>query len=423
MRTPLRAVAVAALILLVAIGWWFAGGKPSPHPGADAARSDREVLYWYDPMHPDQHFDAPGKSPFMDMQLVPKYASERAGGDTTVHVSDQMAQNLGMRTEPVVRGDLADRIEASGRIEADERSLRKVAVRAAGWLEVLNVRAEGDPVKQGQTLAEVYSPALDAAQHEFLLALESGQPSLLDASRDKLRALGFEAADIARLERDRRATRRIAVRAPIHGYVMKLSTREGAAVTPDAPLFELVGHDPLWVLVNLPESQSASIALDSAVQVRAEAYPGQTFNGSIDYLYPELDMGTRTRRARVVLENPNDTLHPGMFVDVSLSARSQNGVLLVPSEAVIRTGQRDVVIVAAERGEYRPAEVVVGSERDGRTVIVSGLDEGDIVVTSGQFLIDSEASLRGAYNRMQEGNSSQGSGRMQEGHHDHGGTP
>jgi membrane fusion protein, copper/silver efflux system len=187
---------------------------------------------------------------------------------------------------------------------------------------------------------------------------------------------------------------------------MKLSTREGAAVTPDAPLFELVGHDPLWVLVNLPESQSASIALGSAVQVRAEAYPGQTFNGSIDYLYPELDMSTRTRRARVVLENPNDTLHPGMFVDVSLSARSQNGVLLVPSEAVIRTGQ-----------------VVVGAERDGRTVIVSGLDEGDIVVTSGQFLIDSEASLRGAYNRMQDGTGTQEGDDTHKDHHEHGGTP
>jgi Cu(I)/Ag(I) efflux system membrane fusion protein len=280
--------------------------------------------------------------------------------------------------------------------------LRKVAVRAAGWVEVLNVRAEGDPVKQGQTLAEVYSPSLDAAQHEFLLALESGQSALLDAGRDKLRALGFDRDDIARLERDRRATRRFAVRAPIHGYVMRLSTREGAAITPDVPLFELVGHDPLWVLVNLPESQSASIAIGSTVQVRAEALPGQVFEGSIDYLYPELDVGTRSRRARIVLDNPNDTLHPGMFVDVSLSARSQDGVLLVPSEAVIRTGHRDVVIVATEQGAYRPVQVVVGAERDGKTVIASGLDEGDLVVTSGQFLIDSEASLRGAYNRMQE---------------------
>ena len=253
-----------------------------------------------------------------------------------------------------MRGELVDRIEASGRIEADERSLRKVAVRAAGWVEVLNVRAEGDPVKQGQTLAEVYSPSLDAAQREFLLALESGQSMLLDAARDKLRALGFDGEDIARLERDRRTIRRVAVRSPMHGYVMRLSTREGAAIVPDVPLFELVGHDPLWVLVNLPESQSASVAIGSNVQVRAEAFPGQTFEGTIDYLYPELDMGTRTRRARIVLDNPADALHPGMFVDVSLSARLQGGVLLVPSEAVIRTGHRDVVIVATRTRRLSP---------------------------------------------------------------------
>ena len=405
-----RIVAIAAaLLVLGAIGWWFAGSRHPAHTiGAGAAQPDREVLYWYDPMRADQHFDAPGKSPFMDMQLVPKYADSRTSADATVHISEQMAQNLGMRTARVVRGDLADRIEASGRIEADERSLRKVAVRAPGWVEVLNVRAEGDPVKQGQTLAEIYSPSLDAAQHEFLLALESGQATLLDAARDKLRALGFEREDIVRLERDRRATRRVAVRAPMHGYVMRLSTREGAAITPDTPLFELVGHDPLWVLVNLPESQSASVAIGSTVHVRAEAYPGQTFDGSIDYLYPELEMGTRTRRARIVLDNHSDALHPGMFVDVSLSARSQAGVLLVPSEAVIRTGHRDVVIVAAEHGAYRPAQVVVGAERDGKTVIDSGLEEGDMVVTSGQFLIDSEASLRGAYNRMQESDRGNG---------------
>ena len=408
MRTPIRIVAVTlALLVLGAIGWWITDDRHTAE-SAGPAPSEREVLYWYDPMRPDQHFDAPGKSPFMDMQLVPKYAEERTRGEATVHVSEQMAQNLGMRTARVVRGELVDRIEASGRIEADERSLRKVAVRAAGWVEVLNVRAEGDPVKQGQTLAEVYSPSLDAAQREFLLALESGQSMLLGAARDKLRALGFEGEDISRLERDRRTIRRVAVRSPMHGYVMRLSTREGAPIVPDVPLFELVGHDPLWVLVNLPESQSALVAIGSNVQVRAEAFPGQTFEGTIDYLYPELDMGTRTRRARIVLDNPADALHPGMFVDVSLSARLQGSVLLVPSEAVIRTGHRDVVIVATQHGAYRPAHVVVGAERNGTTVIASGLDEGDLVVTSGQFLIDSEASLRGAYNRMQEGDRTNG---------------
>jgi membrane fusion protein, copper/silver efflux system len=405
MRRSLWVIAAAILAFVAAVGWWIFGDGNARHPetvGNGHSTTDRKVLFWYDPMRPDQHFDAPGKSPFMDMQLVPKYADEQTTDDAGVRISSQMAQNLGMRTAPVVRGDLTDRIDASGRIEADERSLRKVTVRAAGWVEVLNVRAEGDPVRQGELLAEVYSPALDAAQHEFLLALDSTQSTLIDAARDKLRGLGFADADVARLERDRRATRRLGIRSPMHGYVMTLSTREGAAITPDVPLFELVGHDPLWILVNLPESQSTLIAIGSAVEVHAAAYPGRTFKGSVDYLYPELDMSTRTRRARIVLDNPDDALHPGMFVDVALSVRSQGIVLMVPSEAVIRTGHRDVVIVAAEQGMYRPVHVVVGAERDGRTVITSGLDEGDLVVTSGQFLIDSEASLRGAYNRMQD---------------------
>lgn len=411
MRFAPRWIATAAVVLLVgvALGWWIIGHERSRPPETvitGGAAGTGKVLFWYDPMRPDQHFDAPGKSPFMDMQLVPKYADDQTQSNTRVQVSSQMAQNLGMRTAPVVRGSLATRIDAGGRIEADERSLRKVAVRAAGWVEVLNARAEGDPVQRGQVLAEVYSPALDAAQREFLLALDSGESMLVDAARDKLLSLGFASEDIVQLERTRHAKRRIAIRAPMHGYVMTLSTREGAATTPDVPLFELVGHDPLWVIVNLPESQSALVAVGSAVEVHAAAHPGRAFKGSVDYLYPELDVNTRTRRVRIVLDNPDDALHPGMFVDVSLSSQAQGDVLLVPSEAVIRTGHRDVVIVAVAEGGYRPAHVVVGAERDGQTVIITGLNDGDRVVTSGQFLIDSEASLRGAYNRMQDGTES-----------------
>jgi Cu(I)/Ag(I) efflux system membrane fusion protein len=416
-RLRSRRIAAAAVLALItgSVGAWIVNRECSRHAEAvssvgSVGRSGT-VLFWYDPMRPDQHFDAPGKSPFMDMQLVPKYADDATNDAANVRISAEMAQNLGMRTAPVVRGGLANRIDASGRIEADERSLRQVSVRATGWVEVLNVRAQGDAVERGQVLAEVYSPALDGAQREFLLALESGESMLVDVARDKLLSLGFTDDDVGRLERTRHTTRRIDIRSPMHGYVMALMTREGAAVTPDAPLFELVAHDPLWVIVNLPESQSAAVATGSDVEVHAAAHPGRTFAGAVDYLYPELDMSTRTRRTRIVLANPNDALHPGMFVDVSLAAQSLGDELLVPSEAVIRTGHRDVVIVAAGEGTYRPAHVVLGAERDGKTVVLSGLNEGDRVVTSGQFLIDSEASLRGAYNRMPERDDSKpGSG-------------
>ncbi len=405
MNTTRGRIALAvALLVVIGLAAWRIVFTDSPRPLATVSStvSERNVLFWYDPMHPNQHFEAPGKSPFMDMQLVPKYADEVAAGTTRVRVDSQMVQNLGMRTAVVVRGSLGQRIDASGQIEADERSLRKVSVRVAGWVEVLHVRAEGDPVRRGQVLAEVYSPALDAGQREYLLALQAGDSDLSDAARDKLTALGLADDDIAELARSRHANRRISVRSPMYGYVMALSIREGAAVAPETPLFELVGHDPLWVIVNLPEALSAAVVRGGAAEVHAAAHPGRAFNGTIDYVYPELDTATRTRRVRIVLDNPDDALHPGMYVDVTLVGESRQEVLLVPSEAVIRTGHRNVVIVADEAGSYRPAEVVVGAERDGQTAILAGLTEGERVVTSGQFLIDSEASLRGAYNRMQE---------------------
>ena len=372
------------------------------HESSSQVMSERKVLYWYDPMRPDQHFEAPGKSPFMDMQMVPKYAEAGIEDTTTIRIEPHMVQNLGMRTKLVMRGSLDQRVDVSGRIEADERSLREVSVRTGGWVEVLHVRAEGDPVQRGQVLAEVYSPAIDAAQREFVLALNSGESDLIDGARDRLMALGLADHDIAGLTRSRSVNRRTSVRSPMHGYVMRLSTREGAAVTPEVPLFELVAHDPLWVIVNLPEALSVSVVEAANAEVHAAAHPGRTFKGTIEYLYPELDVTTRTRRARVVLDNTDDTLHPGMYVDVTLASTSQQDVLLVPAEAVIRTGQRVVVIVAEDAGSFRPAQVVTGAERDGMVAVLSGLNEGDRVVTSGQFLIDSEASLRGAYTRMQE---------------------
>ncbi len=396
--TRRRMVLVAVLLFITGLAVWrFVALEPGGH-----VMSERQVLYWYDPMRPDQHFEAPGKSPFMDMQLVPKYAGAEVEDTTVVRIGSHMVQNLGMRTRLVERGSFAQRIDVGGMIEADERSRTVVAVRTSGWVEVLHVRAQGDPVRQGQVLAELYSPQIEAAQREYVLAINAGESELIDAARDKLVALGLADHVIARLTRSRHVDRRMSIRSPMHGYVMTLSTREGAAVTPEVPLFELVAHDPLWVIVNLPEALSTSVVEAANAEVHAAAHPGQTFKGTIDYLYPELDMTTRTRRARVVLDNRDDVLHPGMYVDVTLASHLLQDVLLVPVEAVIRTGRRVVVIVAEDAGSFRPVHVVTGAERDGQIAVLAGLNEGDRVVTSGQFLIDSEASLRGAYNRMQD---------------------
>jgi Cu(I)/Ag(I) efflux system membrane fusion protein len=357
-----------------------------------------EPLYWYDPMHPERHFDAPGKSPFMDMQLIPKYAD--AAGATVVRVAPGMAQNLGIRSAAVQRGSLARHIEATGRIEIDERTRHEVTVRSSGWVEALHVRAAGDPVTQGQLLAEIYSPALETAQREFLLARQTGGAALIDAAREQMRALGISEAQIAELERTRQANRRVNVYSPVTGYVMALNIRDGAAVTPSTTLFEVASHDPVWVIAAVPEAQADWVAPNDEAQVRVAAHPGHVFSGRVDYLYPELDMATRTRRVRVVLGNADDMLHPGMYAQVVLSGGVQRDVLLIPTEAVIRTGKRNVVIVADGADGFRPVSVSLGAEGDATIAILDGLSANDRVVVSGQFLIDSEASLQGAYRRM-----------------------
>jgi Cu(I)/Ag(I) efflux system membrane fusion protein len=299
----------------------------------------------------------------------------------------------------VTVGSLERAVHAAGRVEADETSIRRVTARANGWVEALLVRTEEQHVKKGELLAQVYSPAFDTAQREFLLALDSGDAAIVAAARAQLAALAVDPAQIAALERDRRPARRIDVYSPMNGYVMRLMTREGDAVARDAVLFELASHDPIWIVADVPEADAAWIDAGVSAVATTVAHPGRTFESRVDYVYPSLDAATRTRRARLVLANPDDALHPGMYVDVALRAGETAQALLVPSEAIIRTGKRTVVIVAEDDGAYRPVQVEVGDERDGLTVVRDGLSAAEKVVVSGQFLIDSEANLRGIETR------------------------
>ncbi len=389
--------AVALALAVIALVAYLRGTQQSQ--SAPQAQSEPEILYWYDPMRPDQHFDAPGRSPFMDMDLVPKYASEVAG-DTEVLIDPAMVQNLGMRTAKVTRGTFFRRVDTTGRIEADERKRVEVFARAPGWVEVLHVGAEGDPVRKGQVLAEIYSPMIATAQGELLLALQAERPELVRAARTRLLSLGVDARAIERIESTGTAPRRTSVFAPIDGYVMQLGVRAGAAVMTEARLFELSDHSVVWILAEVPERESSWIGPGRAVEARVSAHPGRVFSGVVDYVYPDLDVATRTRRVRMVVPNEDDHLHPGMYADVTLFGGGQREQLLVPTEAVIRTGERTLVIVAKGDGRFKPASIRIGGERGSRTVVLDGLDEGDEVVTSGQFLIDSEASLLGVYRRM-----------------------
>ena len=364
--------------------------------GMAMSGGEKQPLYWYDPMVPTQHFDQPGKSPFMDMQLIPKYADQQASGmgsSTIVQIDPRMAQNLGMRVAEVKAGTFWQRIEAVGSVALDERRIVTVESRTAGWIEQLDVRAEGDVVKKGQRLAGLYSPELFAARQELKLAQHSGDAVLTQASQQRLRLLGGGAGGGSQS----------GVFAPASGFVLELMAREGAQLAPGMPLMKIADLSEVWLNVEIPESQAGWISVGKSAEARLKSLPGKVFEGTVDYLYPQLDSGTRTLRARLVFDNADAALRPGMFADVTLFGGGQKEVLLVPSEAVIRTGERTVVIVAEAEGRYRPAHVEAGPERNGETVILSGLEAGQNVVVSGQFLIDSEASLLGAYQRMGQG--------------------
>jgi Cu(I)/Ag(I) efflux system membrane fusion protein len=363
----------------------------------------KRVLYWHDPMVPARRFDRPGKSPFMDMQLVPVYAD--ADGDAgTVSVSPRVRQNLGIRTVEVARETIAARIEVPGLVAFNERDQVIVQARATAFVERLHVTATLDRVAAGQALVDLYVPDWVAVQEEYLALVRLGRDdlaSLLDGARQRMRQAGMSEEQIRLVEESRELQPRITLRAPIAGVVVELAAREGMTVMPGATLFRINGLATVWVEAAVPETQAAQLTPGAAVEARAGALGGSRFSGTVQAILPEVDPVTRTIKARLTLVNPDYALAPGMFVDVVLAAGSAEA-LTVPTEAVIRTGTRTVVILAETGGAFRPVDVEIGIESGGRTEIERGLEAGQRIVASGQFLIDSESSLRATGTRMQD---------------------
>lgn len=401
----------SGLLALAALAGALYLRHPADHPpSAPAAKngivqddSGKEVLYWYDPMVPEQKFDKPGKSPFMDMQLVPKYAG--AGGDTpTVAVPSQTLQNLGIRIEPASRTSFGSELAAVGRIEPNERAYYAMQTRVPGFVDRLYIRAVGDPVAKGQKVAEIYAADLLAAQREYLALLEldtvEGAAELKEASRNRLKLLGMSESEVRRLTESRQAAPRIGVYAPASGIVTELGVREGAQLMAGSTLLQISDLSRVWLIAEIPERDAGFVRPGMSAKVELQSLPGETVNGKIGYIYPELDPAARTLRARIELPNPKGILRPGMYANVSLGGQSREA-LSVPSESVIATGKRTVVILKEGNG-FRPADIQTGVEGQGRTEILSGLTEGEQVVVSGQFLIDSEASLSGVLARLSQ---------------------
>lgn len=384
-----------AIALIAAAAGYYAGSAAEVKP-MENVKPARKVLYWYDPMVPGQRFDKPGKSPFMDMQLVPRYADE-GKAVAGISISPQQQQNLGMVVGTAQLRQITPRFQAWASVTTDERSLQTVPSPANGVVEKLFVRAAQQWVKAGEPLAQLWIPSWTTAQQEYLAVRQLGDAALTRAARERLALQFMPEGVIRQVERSGKPQTRLTLRAEQAGYVVKLDTREGAQVAATAPLFELASLDPVWLVVDYPQRQATLLSVGSEVVVSSESLPGQQFHGRVSELLPQLDTATRTLKARVVLENPHQQLKPGMYVRVGAgSTPNQAPVLAIPEQALIATGSQNRVILASSEGHFQAVNVTPGITSDGWTEIRRGLKEGDRVVTSGQFLIDSEASLRSA---------------------------
>jgi len=392
--TILIVLFVGVSIGVVATNW-----SSNPESGAmpDMATAEREILYWKAPMDPNYRRDEPGKSP-MGMDLVPVYASDDDA--SIVRISPEVVNNLGVRTAAADFGVLSRRIETVGYVGYDEDTLRHIHVRVDGWIESLAVTATGDAVSKGQKLFELYSPTLVNAEEEYLTALRSSNTRLQKASHERLLALGIPLSEITRLDRTRKVSQRLTVRAQRDGFVAELNVREGVFVTPSSKVMAIATLDRVWVLAEVLERQAAWVEAGQLAEVELEYLPGQRLQGTVDYVYPELDRKTRTLKVRMRFNNEADLLRPNMFARVTIHGTETPAVVHVPRAALIRGGAIDRVVLALGKGRFRSQAVEIGIESGDRVEIRSGITAGDLIVTSGQFLIDSESNIEAELARM-----------------------
>ena len=363
-----------------------------------------EVLYWVAPIDPNFSQPAPGKSP-MGMDLIPVYAGQEPSGDPAeVTLSAAEINAIGVRTALAQVSEISHRIETVGFVGYDEHLTSHVHTRVDGWIEVLNVRAVGDEVRKGDVLFELFSPEFGIASFDFLRASKEGIGISLEAARNKLRSHGATDSQIAEIEETGEMARRIRVEAPRDGVVIGLAAADGMFLQPGTQAVSITDLSEVWLIVDVFERDIARMTDDMRAIARFEHLPGRTFEGEIDYVYPELDPQTRTLPVRLSFDNTEGLLRPNMFGTVSLVPGHSRTALTVPTEAIIRTGTAERVILKTGEGTFMPRLITTGLRDNfgegGRTEVVQGLAPGEEVVASAQFLIDSESALSAGLMRM-----------------------
>jgi Cu(I)/Ag(I) efflux system membrane fusion protein len=390
------AAALAGVALLGFLAGQRVGSSGTGNIATSTAPAGKQALYYYDPMFPNQKFDKPGKSPFMDMELVPKYADggSSPGDAPAVTVDPSAMQNLGVRVVAATRDTLATGMNVTGIVAFNERNVAVVQARAAGFVQRGYARAPGDVIAAGAPLADVLVPEWGGAQREYLAVQRTGNAALASAARQRLLLLGMPPGLIATVARSGRVHDVTTLTTPSGGVVDTLDVRPGMTLAIGQPLARVVGLGTVWLDAAVPEARIGDVRPGAPVMAELTAFPGERFPGRVQAILPTAQTDSRTVTVRVELRNPGLRLRPGMFATVALG-QGDVTALLIPTEAVIRTGKRTIVMLSQKDGRYHPAEVRIGRESGGRTEILAGLAEGEKVVASGQFLLDSEASLTG----------------------------
>lgn len=394
---------IVALLLAGGLTLFAFNPFANTNVGQETGGGEPIVLYWVAPMDPNYRRDEPGKSP-MGMALIPVYEADggTAGAQaSSVQIDPSVVNNIGVRTAKVELASLRPPIHTVGRIMFDEGRIAHIHLRASGWIERLAVRADGESVKKGDLLFEVYSPDLVNAQAEYLQVLKSGRTHIIVASRERLRALGISEIQIQEIEKTKKANQYVKVFAPITGVVTALGVADGQYVKPDNEIMALADLSVVWLMSDVFEANAGQLRQGAAVKAESKFEPGEIITGVVDYIYPDLDPITRTVPVRTVLENTDEQLKPGMFMTVEIEGPERPEATIIPREALIRTGREERVILALGGGRFQPAAVTSGMESGGKVEILSGLNSGETVVASGQFLIDSESSFAGASLRLQ----------------------
>jgi Cu(I)/Ag(I) efflux system membrane fusion protein len=407
----MKTLNVALLALAVGAGLGYVGNQffaghsmnaISYDGAANQAQDSNEPLYWVAPMDPNYKRDQPGKSP-MGMDLIPVYADDLNGGNDkpgTVKINPAVENNLGVKTQQVELQKLSPRIETVGYIAFDESRLWQTNVRVSGWVEKLYINAVGERVNRGDVLFKLYSPELVKAQEELLNAYRTKRSSLINGATERLITLGVDKAQIHEIVRQGKASQTVDVKAIGNGIVATLNVREGGYLSPSQSVISAGPIDEVWVDAEVFERQAEWIKAGSEAVMSLDAIPGKEWRGSVDYVYPILDPATRTLRVRLKFDNPNFQLKPNMFANIALQPKTDESVLTIPRSAVIRSGGMTRVVLSEGEGKYRSARIEVGREARDRVEVLQGLTTDDMVVTSAQFMLDSESSQSADLSRI-----------------------